>query len=99
LGGAILADLVPVALEWRLDLVVADAGELAGHIVAAQLGVPSVTKAFGALLDIYPPELQVQAAAHVPRRQLLRPVTDDGQLQTSSPLPCPIIRPTRPLCT
>jgi len=53
-----LADLVPVALEWRPDLVVADAAEFAGHIVAAELGVPSVTKGFGALL----PERRVAAA-------------------------------------
>ncbi|MDQ6909305.1 MAG: glycosyltransferase [Actinomycetota bacterium] len=121
---SMLSELVPVALEWRPDLVVADAAEFAGHIVAAELGVPSVTKGFGALLperrvaaaseevaalwhsrgleprpygasydhlylDIYPPELQPQAAAHVPRRQLLRPVADDGQLDSSSPLPLP----------
>ena len=114
----ILSDLVPVARDWRPDLVVADAAEFAGHIVAAELGIPSVTKGFGALLperrvwaageevaplwrsrgleprayggsydhlylDIYPPEFETQAAAHVPRRQLLRPVADDG-FETSS---------------
>ena len=121
---AMLAELVPVALEWRPELVVADAAEFAGHIVAAELGVPSVTKGFGVLLperrvaaageevaslwqsrgleprpyggsydhlylDIYPPELQPLAATHVPRRQLLRPVADDGTLDDSSPLPLP----------
>ena len=55
---AMLAELVPVALEWRPELVVADAAEFAGHIVAAELGVPSVTKGFGALL----PERRVAAA-------------------------------------
>ncbi len=45
-----LAGLEPVALDWRPNLVVADAGEFAGHIVAARLGVPSVTKGFGPLL-------------------------------------------------
>ncbi len=120
----LLADLVPIALEWRPDLVVADAAEFAGHIVAAELGVPSVTKAFGPLLperraatageevarlwrsrgleprpyggayhhlylDIYPPELQAPTAAHVPRRQLLRPVAYDGPLETPSPVPLP----------
>lgn len=55
---AILDDLAPVALEWRPDLVVADAAEFAGHIVAAELGVPSVTKGFGPLL----PERRVKAA-------------------------------------
>ena len=55
---AMLADMVPVALEWRPDMVVADAAEFAGHIVAAELGVPSVTKGFGVLL----PERRVAAA-------------------------------------
>jgi hypothetical protein len=119
-----LAELAPVAFDWRPDLVVADAAEFAGHIVAAELGVPSVTKGFGPLLperrvaaageevaalwrsrgleprpyggsydhlylDIYPPELQSLAAPHVPRRQLLRPVADDGQLEAAAPLPLP----------
>ena len=120
----ILPDLVRVALDWRPDLVVADAAEFAGHIVAAELGIPSVTKGFGALLperrvraagdevaplwrsrgldprpyggsydhlyvDIYPPEFGFGAAAHVPHRQRLRPVADDGHVETSSPLPLP----------
>src|ERR1700730_16001274 len=55
---ALLADLAPLAREWRPDLVVADAAEFAGHIVAAELGVPSVTKGFGPLL----PEHRVAAA-------------------------------------
>ncbi len=54
-----LAGLEPFALEWCPDLVVADAAEFAGHIVAARLGVPSVTKGFGALL----PEVRVARAA------------------------------------
>ncbi len=53
-----LAELVPVALEWKPDLVVSDAAEFAGHIVAAELGVPSVSKGFGPLL----PERRVAAA-------------------------------------
>jgi UDP:flavonoid glycosyltransferase YjiC (YdhE family) len=53
-----LADLLPVALEWRPQLIVADAAEFAGHIVAAELGVPSVTKGFGPLL----PERRVASA-------------------------------------
>jgi MGT family glycosyltransferase len=40
-------------------------------------------------LDIYPPEMQPEAAPHVPDRHLLRPVSDDGPLETSSPLPLP----------
>jgi UDP:flavonoid glycosyltransferase YjiC (YdhE family) len=129
---SILADLVGVALEWRPHLVVADAAEFAGHIVAAELGVASVTKGFGPLLperrvaaageevaplwrsrgleprpyggsydhlylDIYPPALDPPTPGHVPRRQLLRPVADDGQLETSSPLPIPAVRSDAPL--
>lgn len=45
-----LAGLVPLVAEWPPDLVVCDAGELAGHIVAAEGGIPSVTKGFGPLL-------------------------------------------------
>ena len=128
----ILADLLPVALDWRPDLVVADAAEFAGHIVAAELGIPSVTKGFGALLperrvraagdevaplwssrgleprpyggsydhlylDIYPPEFEAVAAAHVPHRQLLRPVADDGHLETSSRLLLPDAATDAPL--
>ncbi|CAN5175928.1 glycosyltransferase [soil metagenome] len=119
-----LPDLVAIALGWHPDLVVADAADFAGHIVAAEIGVPGVTKAFGAplperrmaaageevaplwrsrgleprpyggaydhlYLDIYPPGLQVPAATHVQRRQLLRPVIYDGQLDDSMPVPLP----------
>jgi len=121
---AMLADMMEIALEWRPDLVVTDAGEFTGHIAAAELGVPSVTKGFGPLLpeprvaaagvevaplwrargleprpyggaydhlyvDIYPPDLVPSTPPHVPRRQLLRPVADDGQADPSSPLPLP----------
>ncbi|MCA1691802.1 MAG: hypothetical protein LC733_06250, partial [Actinobacteria bacterium] len=40
-------------------------------------------------LDIYPPGLQPGTASHVPRRQLMRPVSDDGHLDSSSPRPLP----------
>ena len=53
-----LAGLAPVALEWQPDLVVADAAEFAGHVMAAELGVPSITKGFGPLL----PERRTAAA-------------------------------------
>jgi UDP:flavonoid glycosyltransferase YjiC (YdhE family) len=43
-----LKGLERVARDWRPHLVVADAAEFAGHIVAAMLGIPSVTKGFGA---------------------------------------------------
>lgn len=45
-----LAGLTPVAHDWQPDLVVSDAADFAGPIVAAKLGVPGVTKGFGALL-------------------------------------------------
>ncbi len=54
----ILPELAAVAFDWRPDLVVADGAEFAGHIVAAELGIPSVTKGFGPLL----PERRVRAA-------------------------------------
>jgi UDP:flavonoid glycosyltransferase YjiC (YdhE family) len=127
-----LAELMVVALELRPHLVVADAAEFAGHIVAAKLGVPSVTKGFGPLLpehrvaaageevaplwrswgleprpyggsydhlylDIYPPGLHPSTPAHVPRSQLLRPVTDDGPLENSSPLRLPEVPSDAPL--
>ena len=42
-----LHDLLPVAERWRPDLVVHENGELAAPLVAALLGVPLVTHAFG----------------------------------------------------
>lgn len=54
-----LDGLLPLVQGWRPDLVVADAAEFAGHIVAAELGVPSVTKGFGPLL----PKNRVAGAA------------------------------------
>jgi UDP:flavonoid glycosyltransferase YjiC (YdhE family) len=51
-------DLLPVAREWSPELVVSEAGEFAGPIAAAVLGVPGVTLGFGALL----PEPRVAAA-------------------------------------
>ncbi|MDQ4099323.1 MAG: glycosyltransferase [Chloroflexota bacterium] len=126
-----LEGLEPIALDWRPHLVIADAAEFAGHIVAARLGIPSVTKGFGALLpevrvaraaeevaalwnsrgleprpyggaydhlyiDIYPPEMQVEAGEHVRHRQLMRPVTDDGAADRST-LSLPRARRDRPL--
>ena len=45
-----LADLMPIAAEWRPHLLVCEQGELAGPVVAARSGVPNVTHAFGRLL-------------------------------------------------
>jgi UDP:flavonoid glycosyltransferase YjiC (YdhE family) len=56
---SMLRDLAPIAHEWRPDLVVCDAAELAGPVVANELGVPNVTHSFGALL----PAARVAAAA------------------------------------
>ena len=54
-----LSGLTPLALEWRPDLVVSDAAELAGPLVAAELGVPGVANGFGPLL----PETRMSRAA------------------------------------
>jgi UDP:flavonoid glycosyltransferase YjiC (YdhE family) len=49
-AGPMLADLLPAAAEWQPSVVVREAGEFAGPIAAAVLGVPSVTHGFGRLL-------------------------------------------------
>lgn len=127
-----LEALEPAARAWRPHLVLADAAEFAGHIVAAQLGIPSATKGFGPLLpegrvalaaeevaplwtargleprpfggaydhlyiDVYPPELQVEGGGHLGRRQLMRPVSDDGVPADDASLPLPTRRPEAPL--
>jgi UDP:flavonoid glycosyltransferase YjiC (YdhE family) len=53
-----LDDLAPVARAWSPGLVVNDAAELAGPVVAGAQGVANATHAFGALL----PEPRVAAA-------------------------------------
>lgn len=45
-----LAELAPIARDWAPTTIVCDAAEFAGPLVAAFLGVPNVTKSFGALL-------------------------------------------------
>ena len=54
-----LEDALPIAEAWGPDLVVCDAAELAGPIVASRLGVPNLTHSFGSLL----PAARVAAAA------------------------------------
>ena len=49
-AAAMLDDLLPIARAWRPDLLVCEAGALAGPIAAAVLGVPNLTHAFGGLL-------------------------------------------------
>jgi UDP:flavonoid glycosyltransferase YjiC (YdhE family) len=44
---AMVRDLLPVAQDWRPDLVVHENGELAAPLVAEVVGVPHVTHAFG----------------------------------------------------
>jgi UDP:flavonoid glycosyltransferase YjiC (YdhE family) len=56
-----LDDALPKAKQWAPDLVVSDAADLAGPLVAALLGVPNVTQSFGALL----PPSRVAAAAEM----------------------------------
>jgi UDP:flavonoid glycosyltransferase YjiC (YdhE family) len=59
---AMLEDLLPLVRAWRPDLVLNDAAEFAGPIVAAMVGVPNVTKSFGALL---PRQRVATAGEHV----------------------------------
>src|SRR6185436_11577915 len=59
---AMLADLLPLVREWPPDLVLHDAAEFAGPIVAVLVGAPSVTKSFGALL---PRQRVAMAGEHV----------------------------------
>jgi UDP:flavonoid glycosyltransferase YjiC (YdhE family) len=54
-----LRDLLPIVVAWPPDLVVHDAAEFAGPIIAAKIGVPTVTKSYGMLL----PRQRVVAAA------------------------------------
>jgi UDP:flavonoid glycosyltransferase YjiC (YdhE family) len=42
-----LEDLLPLAHEWSPSVMVCEQAELAGPIVAATLGIPNVTHAFG----------------------------------------------------
>lgn len=57
-AASMLSDLAPVARAWAPDLIVSDAAEFAGPIVAAMLDIASVSHAFGGLL----PEPRVAAA-------------------------------------
>lgn len=59
--GPMLADLLPIARTWKPSLIVSDQAELAAPIVAASLGVPSVTHSFGHLL----PATRLAAAGEV----------------------------------
>ena len=68
-----LADLAPLASEWRPNLIVADAAELSAHIVAAELGIPSVTKGFGALLPADRMALAAEEVAPLWRDRGLEP--------------------------
>ena len=43
---AMLRDLLPLVAEWTPDLVVNGAAEFAGPIIAATVGVPSVTRSY-----------------------------------------------------
>lgn len=47
LAPAMARDLLPVAQEWRPDLLIHEHGELASPLAGAVLGVPSLTHAFG----------------------------------------------------
>jgi hypothetical protein len=61
-AGPMLNDLMPIATDFAPDVVVHEAGELAGPIVAAALGVPNITHGFGGLV---PKERVAAASAEV----------------------------------
>ncbi|MEJ7831941.1 MAG: glycosyltransferase [Nocardioides sp.] len=44
---AMVADLLPLAEQWRPDLLIHENGDLSSPVVGAVLGVPSMTHAFG----------------------------------------------------
>jgi UDP:flavonoid glycosyltransferase YjiC (YdhE family) len=52
------ADLIGPATDWEPDVIVSEAAELAGPVVAASLGVPNVTHSFGLAI----PALRVEKA-------------------------------------
>lgn len=59
-----LDDLLPLSERWRPALVVHEQGELAAPIAAASYGIPSITHAFGQVIDpanLDPDELGVSA--------------------------------------
>ncbi len=68
-----LADLIPIAEEWRPHLLVCDQAELAGPVAAARLGVPNVTHAFGRLLPAVRVARAGEAMADIWRAQRLEP--------------------------
>lgn len=53
-----VADLLPLAAEWRPDVLVHEAAELASPLVGAVLGTPSVTHSFGGAV---PPQFLTEA--------------------------------------
>ena len=62
LAPAMAADLVPVAREWRPDLMIHEHGELAAPVVGAVLGTPTVTHSFGGAI---PADIVTSAASVV----------------------------------
>lgn len=46
-------ELVGPATDWRPDVIVCDAAELAGPVVAASLGVPNVTHSYGGAIPAH----------------------------------------------
>lgn len=68
-----LADLLPVIRSWSPDLVLHDAAEFAGPILAATLGIPSVSKAFGAVIPQHRMTAVAEAVAPLWRKVGLEP--------------------------
>ncbi|MEO5665317.1 MAG: glycosyltransferase [Nocardioides sp.] len=57
-----VADLLPLAREWKPDLMIHEHGELASPLVGAVLGTPSVTHSFGGAI---PEEILREASERI----------------------------------
>ncbi len=68
-----LTDLLALVNDWRPDVVVHDASELAAPIAAARVGVPNVCHSFGALIPAERVEAASEAVAPLWRQVGLAP--------------------------
>jgi UDP:flavonoid glycosyltransferase YjiC (YdhE family) len=108
---AMLDDLEPLAHSWRPDLILHETYELAGPIVAARMGVPSVSHSLGLRPSGHTLALAAAAVAPLWSRRGLLPDPEAGLyrhlcldimppgLQADSPTPYPsgAIQPLRPI--
>lgn len=108
---AMLDDLEPLANNWQPDLILHETYELAGPIVAAQMGIPSVSHTLGLRPGGHTLALAAAAAAPLWSRRGLLPDPTAGLyrhlcldimppgLQADSPMLYPVaaIQPLRPI--